>query len=52
MSCGVGQRHRVDLALLWLWPRLAAIALIPPVAWEHPYAVGVPLKRQLKKIIK
>ena len=27
-------------ALLWLWCRLAAAALIRPVAWELPYAMG------------
>ena len=29
-----------DPALLWLWRRLAATALIRPLAWESPYAVG------------
>ena len=38
-----------DLALLWLWHRLAPIALIQPLAWEPPYATGVALKRQKKK---
>ena len=33
-----------DLVLLWLWPRLAATALIPPLAWEPPYASGSALK--------
>ena len=28
------------LALLWLWHRLAAVALIPHLAWELPYAIG------------
>ena len=55
MSCGVGQRHSLDLALLWLWCRLAAKALIQPLAWEPPHAVGTDLKkkkrqRQEKKI--
>ena len=27
-----------DLALLWLWCRLAATAPIRPLAWEPPYA--------------
>ena len=27
-------------ALLWLWRRPAAVALIQPLAWESPYAVG------------
>ena len=49
MSCGVGHRHSSNLALLWLWRRLAAIALIQPLAWEPPYAVSTALKRQKKK---
>uniref|UniRef100_A0A4X1V528 non-specific serine/threonine protein kinase n=1 Tax=Sus scrofa TaxID=9823 RepID=A0A4X1V528_PIG len=35
--------------LLWLWPRLAAVAPIPPLAWEPPYATGAALKRQKDK---
>ena len=35
-----------DLALLWLWFRLAAAAPIRPLAWELPYAAGVALKRK------
>ena len=46
MSCGVGHRHGSDLALLWLWHRPAAVALIGPLAWEHPYAVGAALKKK------
>ena len=46
MSCGVGRRQDVDPALLWLWRRLAATALIRPLAWEPPYATGAALKRQ------
>ena len=38
VSCGVGHRRGSDPALLWLWRRLAAIALIQPLAWEPPYA--------------
>ena len=38
-----------DPALLWLWCRLAAAALIQPLAWELPYAVGMALKRKKKK---
>ena len=48
MSCSVGRRGSWDLALLWLWRRLAAVALIRPLAWEPPYAVGLALKRQKK----
>ena len=49
MSCGVGHRSSLDLALLWLWCRLAAVALIRPLAWEPPYAIHVALKRQKTK---
>ena len=31
---------------LWLWRRLAAAALIGPLAWELPYAAGATLKRK------
>ena len=52
MSCGVGRRCGLDPALLWLWHRPAATALIQPLAWEPPYAAGAALemaKRQKKK---
>ena len=49
MSCGVGHRHGLDLALLWLWRRLAATVPISPLAWEPPYATGVALKSKKKK---
>ena len=40
-----GLTHWVkDPVLLWLWCRLAATALIRPLAWEPPYAVGVAKK--------
>ena len=29
-----------ELALLWLWCRLAATAPIKPLAWEPPHAAG------------
>ena len=32
MSCDVGRRHDSDLALLWLWCRLAAVAPIQLLA--------------------
>ena len=32
-----------------LWCRLVAVALIGPLAWETPYAMGVALKRPKKK---
>ena len=37
-----------DPGLLWLWRRLAAAALIHPLAWALSYAVGAALKRQRK----
>ena len=49
MSCGVGIRHGSDSALLWLWYKPAAAALIRRLAWELPYAVGEALKRQKLK---
>ena len=55
MSCGVGRRHGLDLALLWLWRRPVATALIRPLAWESPYAAGVApekAKRQKKEKIQ
>ena len=56
MSCDVGRRCSSDLALLGLWCRLAAAALIRLLAWELSYAEGAALKRQktpqkIKKII-
>ena len=42
--CGVCHRCGSDPTLLWLWHRLAAVALIQPLAWEPPYATDVALK--------
>ena len=50
MSCGVGRRCGSDPTFLWLWCRLAVTALIQPLAWELPYAVGAALKT--KRIFK
>ena len=46
--CGVGHRQVLDPELLWLWCRPAVTALIRPLAWEPPYAMGVALKRPKK----
>ena len=52
MSFGVGYRHISDLGFLWLWYRLAAAALIRPLAWEPPYAMSGALKsKKIKKIL-
>ena len=45
MSCGVGRRCGLDLELLQLWCRPAATASIGPLAWDPPYAMGVPLEK-------
>ena len=50
MSCGVGPRHGLDPALLWLCYRLAAVAAIGPLAWEPPYATRVALKSKISEI--
>ena len=58
MSCGIGLRRSSDPALLWLWCRLAATAMIQSLAWEPPHAMDVALKKderqkkQIKKIEK
>ena len=48
VSFSTDHRRSLDLALLWLWCRPAAAALIQPLAWELPYAVGIPQKRKTK----
>ena len=48
-SRGIGRRQGADPVLLWLWPRPAAVALIQPLAWELPYAVGAALKTKQNK---
>ena len=48
----VGRRHGSDPALLWLWCRSTATALICLLAWERQYAAVVAqemAKRQKKK---
>ena len=46
MSYGVGHGLSSDPMLMWLWYWPAAVALIPPLAWELPYAMGVALKKK------
>ena len=45
MSCGIGRRQGLDLALLWLWHRPVAKARIRSLAWGPPCAVGVALRK-------
>ena len=49
MSCG--RRRSSDPALLRLWCRPAAIALIRPLGWEPPHATGASLKSKKKHLI-
>ena len=51
MSCGVGRFYGLDLALLWLWGRLVGAALIRPLAWEPPYAMGMALEKTKRQKI-
>ena len=46
MDYGVGRRLSSDLAFLWMWCRLAARALIQPLAYERPRVEGCSLKKQ------
>ena len=50
MSCGVGRKCSLELALLWLWGRPAATALIRPQAWEPPCATGAALKKDKRQL--
>ena len=38
-----------DPALLWLWYRPVAVALIQPLAWKLLYAAGTALKKKQNK---
>ena len=49
VCCGVGRRCSLDLALLRLWYRPAAVALIRLLAWEPPHVVGAALKKKKKR---
>ena len=52
MSCGVGDRHNLDPALLWLRYRPAAVTSVVSLATELPYASGVALggKKKAQKL--
>ena len=39
----------MNLALLWLWCRPEAVALIQSLAWEVTYAAGVALERKERR---
>ena len=50
MSCGVGHRCGSDRVLLWLWHRLAAVALIQPLSLGTSMCAGCsPLKKKRKE---
>ena len=44
-SCGVGCRHDLDLAMLWLWHRPSVATPVLPLAQELSDATGVTLKK-------
>ena len=44
VSYGVLCRRGSDPVWLWLWHRLAVVALIQSLAWELPYSAGAALK--------
>ena len=52
MSYSVGRRRSLDTALLWLWCRPAAAALIEPLAQEPPYDAGAVLKKKKMGVLK
>ena len=52
LGCGVVCKCGSDTALLWLWCRLTATALIRLRAWEPPCTMGVAPKRPKKKRTK
>ena len=45
MNCGVGLRHGLRSHIAVAVGRLATVALIGPLAWESPYAVGAAIKK-------
>ena len=50
MSCGMNRKQLGSCVVAAvLWCRLAAVAVIQPLAWELPYALGAPLKRRKKE---
>ena len=49
VSCGVVCRQSSDVAWLWLWHRLAAVAPSRSLTWEPPYTTPAALKSERKK---
>ena len=49
MSCSVGHRQGLDLVVVWLWYRLAAVAPIQPLALEFPYVAGEAVFKKKRK---
>ena len=50
-GCGIGCRCGLNLTWLCLWWRPEPAALIWPLAWELPYATGMPPRPPKKKMI-
>ena len=49
MSCGIGHKCSSDPTLLRLWSKLAAVALIRPLASDIREAAGAGKKKKKKK---
>ena len=49
---GLAQWEKDPPLLLRLWCGPAAVALIQPLAWELPYALGVAPQKRKKKILR
>ena len=45
-------RSQMHSDLAWQWCRLAAAALIQPLAWKFPYASGAAVKKKILKMKK
>ena len=52
MNCAAGHRCGSDLALQWLWHRLAETAPTRLLAWEPPYAMGAAPQKKTEKTKK
>ena len=50
VSCGVGHRRGLDIVLMWLWCRLAAVALNGRLAWEPFSGAALKKKQQKQKV--
>ena len=49
LCCRLQVQLRSGIAVAVAWAADAATALIPPLAWEPPYAAGTVFKKERKK---